>query len=227
MGLVLLLVPLMVYVGANTRYFLLHGPDAAGFIGRQVAIAQFHEEFSNPHIQGSRAPTWPIMIKPFYYFRSFSNVPDPPPDNSGGLGPGGTAVASLGNPVLWWGWLLAAPFLLYLAIRRRSLIAAGILVAYASVYVPWIFISRDEFIWYYLPALPVMALGMGAALQGLPRRVQPALTRSYLVAALLAAIAFSPLWLGLAVPNAWTDRLYWLRDWRYTPSLLGQCTPEC
>ena len=65
---------------------------------RLSASARFHEDFSNPHIQGSRAPTWPILIKPFHLYRDFTTGPPTTlPDDTGGLGPGGREIVDEGR----------------------------------------------------------------------------------------------------------------------------------
>jgi hypothetical protein len=227
-ALVLGLIPLVLYTATYVRFYQLHGLNVSALVNRQLDIARFHEDFANPHIQGSRAPGWPILIKPFHLYRDFTTGPDSNlPDNTGALGPGGREIVDLGNPALWYGWLLAAPFLLVTAIRRRSVADGGILGAYFFLYAPWLAIPRDQFIWYMLPAVPVMALGTVAALRALPTgRIRQLVSRTYLIVVLLAAIFFAPLWLNIIVPTAWNERLYWLQDWRYAPSLMSDSTPH-
>ncbi len=76
-----------------------------------------------------------------------------------------------------------------------------ILGGYVAMFVPWLFLGRTQFLYYMLPAVPFMCLGMVAGLRALPRRVRVRSAQVYAGMVCVAALAYMPVWLGLRV--AW------------------------
>ena len=203
------LVPTVIYIAAYGRFFAIHGPDVLGLIQRQREMASFQQTFANPHVQGSQARTWPLLIRPFYYEHVVIGQPGAQLTRD---------VEGVGNPVLWWGWLALVPVLAWTAIRRRNFVSAAILGAYAALWVPWLLVSRPQFLWYMLPCVPIMALGVAAGLRSIGGRTGKGLGIACAVGAIVVAAVFAPVWLGIAVPVAWSDHLHWYSAWQFPPS---------
>jgi dolichyl-phosphate-mannose--protein O-mannosyl transferase len=208
-ALAFVLLPVVIYIATYGHFFAIHGPDAAGFIQRQREMADFHQTFANPHVQGSQGLTWPLLIRPFYYEHVVIGQPAAQLTQD---------VQGLGNPVLWWGWLAVAPVLVWSVLRRRNLVNAAILGAYAALWTPWLLVSRPQFLWYMLPCVPIMALGVAAGLRSVGGRTATGLGIAWAIGATVAAVVFAPVWLGIAVPVAWSDHLHWLGAWQFPPS---------
>ena len=146
-------------------------PDALrSWFAYHSAIFGFHDSLRSPHPYQSHPAGWLLLARPvsFYY----------PPD----IGPGelGCRVAScsrevlaVGTPAVWWGFVVGAALLLWLWLARRDWRPAAVLVMVASAIVPWVrddLDGRTMFLFYALPAVPFMCLGLalvaGAALGG-------------------------------------------------------------
>ena len=177
---VLVVLPAAVYVLSWTGWFLSDdGYDhawaqdhpAAGPVGLvpdalrswweyHRAIFSFHDELRQPHAYQSHPAGWLLLARPvsFYY----------PQD----IGPGeyGCTVSScsrevlaVGTPALWWGFVVVAVLLLWLWLARRDWRPAAALVMVATTIVPWVrddLDGRTMFLFYALPAVPFMCLGL-------------------------------------------------------------------
>jgi dolichyl-phosphate-mannose--protein O-mannosyl transferase len=132
--------------------------------------------------------SWPFLTHPIRYY------PAPGPR----VGPAGGEIWLIGNPVLWWGFLAAIPVLLAKATRRRwkEIVILG---SYLALFAPWMFLGRKQFLFYMLPAVPFMCLGVVAALHALPRRLRLRCATAFAALACAAAAAYLPVWLGLSV----------------------------
>jgi dolichyl-phosphate-mannose-protein mannosyltransferase len=124
------------------------------------AIFSFHDELRSSHPYQSHPAGWLLLARPvsFYY----------PQD----IGPGeyGCTAAScsrevlaVGTPALWWGFVVVAALLLWLWLARRDWRPAAVLVMVATAIVPWVrddLDGRTMFLFYALPAVPFMCLGL-------------------------------------------------------------------
>jgi dolichyl-phosphate-mannose-protein mannosyltransferase len=113
--------------------------------------AQWHHHRAQP--ENSPPLSWPLLLHPLRYLRDAA---------------GGRELVLVGNPVLWWGFLATLPVLLVRVARGRrwsEVVAAG---GFVLLYRPWLAIPRTQFLFYMLPAVPFMALGLVAVLRSLP-----------------------------------------------------------
>jgi TRAP-type C4-dicarboxylate transport system permease small subunit len=74
-------------------------------------------------------------------------------------------------------------------------------------------VPRSQFIFYLLPAVPFMCLGVTAIVRSLPDRWARATGIVVAVASVVCALAFLPVWTGWSVPAGWLHDLAWLPDW--------------
>lgn len=185
-------------------------------------IFGFHDNLRSSHPYQSHPTGWLLLARPvsFYY--------------PSGIGPGdyGCEVAScsrevlaIGTPAIWWGFLLAIPFLLFLWIAKRDWRPAAALAAVTVGLAPWIRDDLDErtmFLFYALPAVPFMCLGlallagwaMGGPDASRARRRAGALGTGAGLA--LAVVNFAYLYPVLAAQTipyeAWRSRM-WFSSW--------------
>ncbi len=194
-------VPIAVYLASYATFFWQHGPDAGGFLTLQWRMLEYHLHHHKVQPENSAPWTWPLLLHPIQYFEHIS---------------GGSVqrIMALGNPVLWWGFLALLPVAALTVARKPTWQDAVAFGGYATLFVPWFFVGRNQFFFYALPMVPFMALCVVATL----RRLSPATGRAIgiagAVAAVVVTVAFAPLWLGLQVPAGWLDALAWLPGWR-------------
>jgi dolichyl-phosphate-mannose-protein mannosyltransferase len=181
-------VPVLVYLASYVVWFAQNGMDVPRFVALQWRMLEHQLHHGTVQPENSSPLSWLFLTHPIRYY--------PPPGP--GVGAADREIWLIGNPVLWWGFLAAMPVLLAKAARRRwkEILIVG---SYLALFVPWIFLGRTEFLFYMLPAVPFMCLGMVAALRALPGRVQRRSATAFAALACAAAFAYLPVWLGLNI----------------------------
>jgi dolichyl-phosphate-mannose-protein mannosyltransferase len=194
------LVPLGVYLMSYGAFFYQHGFALHGFIELQIAMLRYQQAHDAVQPENSLPWTWPLLLHPVRYFEATRD----------GLT---STVVALGNPVLWWGFIVMVPVAIVRIVRRPTWQDAVVFGGYAAMFLPWFVIGRTQFIWYMLPAVPFMCLGVSSVLRGLPTKIGSWVALSFASAAVLVTTAFVPVWLGWWVPQGWIAHLRWLNDW--------------
>ena len=185
-------------------------------------IFGFHDGLRQTHAYQSHPAGWLLLARPvsFYY---------PQDIGAGDLGCEVAAcsreVLAIGTPAIWWGFLLALPFVLWLWVARRDWRAAAALVMVAAAIVPWVredLDGRTMFLFYALPAVPFLCLalalvagwGLGGADASPARRRTAALaTGVYLALVVLNFAYLYPVLAARTIPyDAWYDRM-WFSSW--------------
>jgi dolichyl-phosphate-mannose-protein mannosyltransferase len=182
-------VPVAVYLASYSIFFLQHGAALGDFVLLQARMLTHNLSYSELPPGRSSPVTWPLLIRPVRYFPQPGTVP--------AVGETRRIVA-VGNPVLWWGFLAALPVLGWRLWRRPRWQDVLVVGTYSALYLPWFLPARAEFAFYMLPAVPLMALGVMAALRTLPRPVLVPASVAVACSAAAVAVALLPIWLGLA-----------------------------
>lgn len=204
--------PLAVYVLSYSSFFVEHGLDVWGWLRLQAAMLRYGSHFHPVGGWSSTAWQWPLSRRPIDYTAVvyFPGVR---------LVHGRVAVLRVittGNPVLWWGFLAAAPAVLWRWLRRRSRADGLIACGYLAGWAPWLLPGRTEFIYYLLPAVPFMALAVagaarsaGRVAQGRAAPVAPAIAGAVAAGAVAATVRYYPLWTALPIsPRAFSALLH-------------------
>lgn len=197
-------------INANTGMFNYHSSPGLGA----------------DHPWSSPWHSWPLIRKPMYFY-------------SGGVKNGSASVIwSFGNPLVWWGGLLALMMTVYTAVYQRFASARHhqanlnndspgilydarpvmLLVAFLAQYLPWVLVPRGTYIYHYFPSVPFIILCMVLMTDYLYRRNRKAARLVWTVMTVLAAvlfIAFFPYISGVRVSTAWLDMMKWLPGWLY------------
>ncbi len=173
------------------------------FWDSQTYMWGYHAHLEDSHAFASAFYTWPLLLKPLWLYL----------DNQQ------TALRSsitlLGNPLIWWGGLLALLALACGKLRwpRRDGLWLGACIA--CLYLPWASVSRVSFLYHYYPVVPFLLLMLGVSLARWP--LQGPWSRHIPLAAVLLAgllfVWFYPAISGLAVSPAWSESLRWLPGW--------------
>lgn len=179
----------------------------------------FHQGLDTPHTYQSSAPEWLILGRPTSYFYE-----------SPGHGVNGCtadkcseAVLNIGNPLIWWSFIIVAIFALALWIIKRDWRFGALFVVFAVGYFPWFaYPTRTMFYFYALsfePFLILMMAGLLGLALGRPgdstRRKQWGLLTVglFVVAVLLISIHFWPIWTAETIPySQWRLRM-WFESW--------------
>jgi len=178
---------------------MVHGTPSQAFqqfLNWQALMYHYHSTLNATHPFSSLWWQWPIMMKPlFYYTQTFPN----------GLKAG---MDLFGNPVVWWGGMVAFAFCLFAIIKYRSKNAAFLVIGYVLSYLPWVFITRLTFIYHYFPMTIFCVLMIGATLHHFK---STALNRTVIALALVLFIMYYPIITGIPTSPWYVDTfLRWI-----------------
>jgi dolichyl-phosphate-mannose-protein mannosyltransferase len=196
----LVVVPLCVYLLSYGAFFYQHGFAVQDFVTLQLRMLRYQQLHVRVQPENSPPWTWPLMLHPVQYFRETA---------AGSV----RAIVALGNPTLWWGFLVLLPIGVVSLWRRATWREALIFGGYAAMYLPWLLVPRSQFFFYMLPAVPFMCLAVAAIARSLPDRWARVTAVGVAAVAALCALAFLPAWTGWEAPATWLRGLGWLPAW--------------
>lgn len=159
-------VPVTVYWLSYLPYYIYEaGQNAAYGVGDtfgtmwryQTFMYGYHSNLNATHPYQSMWYTWPITLKPmWYYFNSYAD---------------GTFVSTMsasGNPAVWWVSAVGAVALVILVVKKRVKKTEAIAVLFVGIlanYLPWIAVTRCTFIYHFFATLPFVILSAVYALK--------------------------------------------------------------
>jgi len=165
----------------------------------------YHADIVAVHPFSSHWWQWVLNIRPILYYLDHY--------------PAGmrSVIAAFGNPLVYWGGLLAIFAMPLAFIRQRDGRAFAIFAAYLSLLVPWFFITRLTFAYHYFPNTIFLALALASVFDHLLRRergMYKPVILSFTAAAFLLFVLFYPALSGNPAPE-WLFRhvLRWFPSW--------------
>ncbi|HKY52170.1 MAG TPA: phospholipid carrier-dependent glycosyltransferase [Candidatus Limnocylindria bacterium] len=199
-------IPLLIYLASYARWF---GGSTAPYGWNLWELTQqmywYHSSLTSPHCAGSPWWSWPLDMKPVYWYFAQSDG-----GNNG-------YIYDAGNVVLYWAALPAAALTIALAIRTRSWSLGLVSLAMLAQYVAWIPISRVLFFYHFFTALPFYLLSLAAVLAVVWERSR----RSVLVVlgcAVIFFVVFYPYISGVPIPGVLGSIYEILPTWHYDPT---------
>lgn len=167
----------------------------------------YHGKLTDTHPFESRWYSWPFIGRPIWYHMG-THLPD-------GIV---SSIALLGNPAVWWSATAAMVCLTAGKLRHRGGKAETfLLIAFASQFLPWIFISRSTFLYHYFPSLPfaILALCLGLRQLAAWNKKLRILPFVLFIAALGLFLWFYPLMCDKPVTVEYAQSLAWFSDWDF------------
>lgn len=165
----------------------------------------YHSTLEATHPYESRWYTWPLLLRPVWYYAGSS------------LAEGCKAsIAAVGNPVVWWSGTAGVGALVWRCLSghgdRRSVL---VLTLWLVQILPWLLVSRCTFLYHYFPGMLFSILALILALESARREghVHKRLTSALPIAAGICFILFYPLYSGMSVSTGWLEWLKWLPTW--------------
>ncbi len=114
------------------------------FLRAQTHMFNYHSGLVSEHPFASPYYEWPLVVQNIWYYITHNH------QGSGMV----STISALGNPVVWWGGFAALVFAVVKVIKTKNLALNFILIGFASVYLPWVLIPRETFIYHYFTAVP-------------------------------------------------------------------------
>jgi dolichyl-phosphate-mannose--protein O-mannosyl transferase len=235
---VLVVVPVAVYVATWTGWFMTtEGYDRMWAVHRSTSwpfipevmrswwhyhweAYHFHDTLHSSHPYQSHALSWPFLGKPVSYYY--------PPGLKAGIygcqvSSCSREVLAIGTPALWWMMVPATIGLLARWVSRRDWRASSLVLMMAVSILAWVpsdLAGRTMFLFYALPSVPFLCLGL-ALLAGwllghagtLRRTVASAGLGVYTSLVVLNFIYLYPVLAAVTIPyDQWYARM-WFRSW--------------
>jgi len=149
----LVTLPAIVYVVSYLGWFVHFHWNVGQWFKLQSDMASYsaHLQWYDPkthkpiHPYLSHAWTWIALYRPVLYFADYGKDVR-------------RVIYANGNPAVFWASILAIPWVTYAWFRRRDWRAAFIVIAIASLYLPWFAVSRPQFLFYATPITPFFVL---------------------------------------------------------------------
>ncbi|MGI8549395.1 MAG: phospholipid carrier-dependent glycosyltransferase [Dehalococcoidia bacterium] len=222
----LILVPVVVYLLAYSQFFAM-GHTISQFNELQHQMFYYHSHLKATHKWSSRWWTWPLLLKPVWYWVQYYQTKPAKVAN----------IFGMGNPLVWWAFLPAMAFAFWewWKGKARSLSVKGlftmlfditqpepddnrliglklVLIGFFGSWLPWAFSPRIAFMYHFLPSVPFGCLAIG---YGLYRLRAPRLAvLGYLLPVLVSFVYFYPMLSGWAITTDYADQHYWIDAWK-------------
>ncbi len=204
----LMLLPIGVYLLAYSSSFMTNQQTniLSFVINMQEAMLNYHHSYALnvTHPYSSNWWSWPLLVKPLslYYWQ-----------NDSGLA---SSIVLMGNPAIWWGGILAVAIILKSIIRDKNLLAAQILLMILSLYLPWVFIGRLSFIYYFYSVTPFWILAITYVLNEQLQVGNKKCVYGYLLICGLLFIMFYPVISGVPFYRSYVIKyLLWFSSWNF------------
>ena len=197
-------VPIAIYVLSYANWF---GGPMIPFKWNLWELTQqmywYHSGLTAPHPAGSPWWSWPLVLKPVYWY-----LGQPGRDQT-------AVIYDAGNIVLYWGAAAAALWAAIAAWRTRSIGLAFVVYVMLTQYVAWIPISRVLFFYHFFTVLPFYFLALAAALTALWESGRRSLVTAYVALAAAAFAFLYPFISGQPVPADQAAVYFVLPTWQY------------
>jgi dolichyl-phosphate-mannose-protein mannosyltransferase len=157
-----LAVPAAVYVASYLGWFLHFGFHLGDWLRLQGAMASYHEhlqaidpETHKPiHPYLAQAWKWILLWRPVLYYARYGDDVR-------------RVIYANGNPAIFWGSLVAIPYVAYKWWLNRDWVAGFVVITIAALYLPWFLVTRPQFFFYATPIVPFFVLACIYALRHL------------------------------------------------------------
>jgi len=174
--------------------------------GNQVSMFNYHSELVAVHPFSSQWWQWIFNIRPILYVNN-------------ALGDARAKYAAFGNPVVWWGGLLAMITMGVRVFTHRDGKALFILIGYLSQLLPWVAVTRIVFAYHYFPGTLFLVLALAHIFNSIIEQrertgLKVVLAYTFVTAAVFAM--FFPALSGLYMPGWYYNYFVkWFETWPF------------
>lgn len=137
----------LVYLLSYLPFFIL-GHNFRQFLDLQLQMWWYHTGLKATHSYSSPWWSWPLNLYPVWYFVDYQ----------------GQKIANIfasGNPIIFWGGLVALVLTLVEVIKKKTTNLIIILVGFFAFWLPWSLSPRIMFLYHFSPSVPFLTLALG------------------------------------------------------------------
>lgn len=204
------IIPGIIYVLSYIPY-MAPSPDKSLLeivTDNQSYMFKYHSGLTEGHPYGSAWYTWPINMRPIYYYSgSQANLAE-------GMG---TSIVSMGNPLVWWVGLVCIIPALFYTWKRRDKGMLIVFVGFAVQFFPWILVTRVAFIYHYFTAVPFIIFMIIYVIKNLidDGIINVHIMWIYFAVVLLFFIIFYPVLTGREISRNYINSIRWFSTWSF------------
>lgn len=198
----LIILPIIIYIVLFIIWYHGWNNFNADFVKWHISAYNFHHTLTAAHPYASRWWSWPFLLRPvWYYYKS-----------SDGLVNG---IIALGNPLIYWSAFISFIWVCLSLISDKLYKNKGILfsvLAFLFTFLPWIFIKRIEFNYYYIASLYFGIVLLSYVLSLMWNKYR-ALVLSYLLLVILFFLFFYPILADWPIKPWYYNLHVWFKSW--------------
>lgn len=173
-------------------------------IDNMQGMYSYHSQLTATHPFQSWWYEWPWMKMPLY--QAVTHGPDGR----------GSAISCFGNPLVWWPGIISVLYTFKCWLWDKDSKARFLSISYSAQLIPWMFITRNTFIYHYFPCSLFMILCSGYSLLKIMKKYKYGKVGiiGYCSMVVIVFILFYPVISGTWVDETWARTyLKWLKDW--------------
>lgn len=172
----------------------------------QFDMYNYHSKLEAEHPYSSPWYEWLVMVKPMVFYRRETMT--------GRI----STLATFGNPLIWWGGLVALIAAAVIGIRRKDQTVWQIGCSYLAQLLPWVAVSRIVFIYHYFNCTPFLILSLVYVFLAIQNKYPKAkgVMWGYLGAAAVLFLMFYPVLSGQEASISYVQNwLCWFPQWYF------------
>ncbi len=202
-----IVIPGLIYFATFKPIFNYSGTETviADFLSSQKHMYTYHAGVVTTHPYASPWWQWPAMVRPVYFYQLKTPV-------EGMWG----AIASFGNPMVWWTGFICMLTTVVLAWNKKDKRVVFIYVAYLSLLLPWAIAPRKiTFLYHYFSCVPFIIFAITYNIEHILQKYKKSkkIIILYLILVAVLFAVFYPALTGIEVPLKYIESLRWLPSW--------------
>lgn len=196
------LIPLAIYTAAHSVIPLVQGRPWIDIWNSQVHMARYHLTLTEPHGYGSEWWSWPLLVRPIWYFF----------ERKEGLVYG---IFCIGNPAVYWLILVAMGYVFIQWLKRLDTLHGIVLFGFLTQWLPWAWVGRVKFFHYFYAAVPFSVIALALLTQRIWQggRVGKWVVVGYLLLVLVLFVYWYPLYTGIPISEPYFQNHLWFKSW--------------
>ncbi len=170
------------------------------------SIFGYHSQLTATHSYQSAWYTWPFIGRPLYMYASADNV-------NGIRG----VITTMGNPAIWWMGVAAVIMSIMIAFEKKDRRMVPVFIALASLYLPWMLITRSTYIYHFFPVLPFVIFCIAYVLVYIKDNFKNGkkYIAGYFAVVIIFFVIFYPVISGIPFSAKYIEGLRWFPSWSW------------
>lgn len=202
----LMITPLIIYESAYLIIPFIRGFDWSSILKLQYYMMKYHLTLKQGHTYGSEWWSWPLMMRPIWYYYHSSQV--------NGI-PMMRGILCIGNPLIFWMIPVVMVFAIVQLLKTKTWVYLFVVTGFFTQWLQWSPVTRVKFFHYIYTAIPFVAIALALALDKLWQsgQIGKVAVALYLLTVIGMFIYWYPLLNGMLITDAYFRQHMWFKSW--------------